>query len=163
MSLLTSSIVGVGTSVRQAISQAMSAVSLDGMLRGIVVNSDVVSYLESVAETWLPNLRPGLRLVAGAIITYNNDPTKWLQQALKAILNIDLDVDGIYGPETIAAVEQFQQTIVGLKVDGLAYKVTTPFIEMALAKLLTHPVASQVIAEQTVVTAPSQVAKATPG
>lgn len=161
MSLLTSSIVGVGTSVRQAISQAMSALSLDGMLRGIVVNSDVVSYLESVAETWLPNLRPELRLVAGAIMTYNNDPTKWLQQALNTINGgTPINVDGIYGPETIAAVEKFQQTVVGLKVDGLAYKVTTPFIEMALAKLLTHPVTSQVIAEQTVVTAPSQVAKA---
>lgn len=149
------SLIGVGQSVRPLIQQALSGASLDAMIRSIV-SDGVVSTLETAAEGLFPKLAPELRLAAGAVSAYDHDKTKWLQQALNPILGINLAVDGIYGPATVAAVEQFQQTVVGLKVDGWAYRVTTPLIEAALAKVLAK--APSVATEQVAVTTPAQIA-----
>lgn len=154
------SLIGVGQSVRPLIQQALSGASLDSMIRSIV-SDGVVSTLETAAEGLFPKLAPELRLAAGAVSAYDHDKTKWLQQALNVILgpldvHVHLDVDGIYGPATVAAVEQFQQTVVGLKVDGWAYRVTTPLIEAALAKVLAK--APSVATEQVAVTTPAQIA-----
>lgn len=151
------SFAGIGSAVRPLIQQALSGASLATMARE-VLSSGVIDSLEKTAESLFPNIAPELKLAAGIVAAYDNDKTKWLQQALNAILGTTLAVDGIYGPNTTAAVEQFQQQQVGLKVDGWAYRVTTPLIEAALAKLLTKsPSAAKVITEQVAVTAPAQV------
>lgn len=154
------SFAGIGNAVRPLIQQALSGASLATMAREALSGGSVVGILEKAAEALFPNLAPELRLAAGAVAAYDNDKTKWLQQALNVILGPDenLVVDGIYGPATVAAVEQFQQQQVGLKVDGWAYRVTTPLIEAALAKMLTKPAAAKVITAQVAVTTPAQVA-----
>lgn len=149
------SLIGVGQSVRPLIQQALSGASLDTMARSIL-SSGVIQTLETAAESLFPNLAPELKLAAGIVAAYDHDKTKWLQQALNAVLGTNLDVDGIYGPATVKAVEQFQQGVVGLKVDGWAYRLTTPLIEAALAKLLAHKPA--VATAQVAVIAPAQVA-----
>jgi len=45
--------------------------------------------------------------------------TKALQNALNIYIGAGLDVDGIYGPETEAAVREFQK-LAGIRVDGIA-------------------------------------------
>lgn len=149
------SFVGVGESLKPLISQALSGASLDAMARS-VLSDGVISTLEGIAEHLFPNVAPELRLAAAVVASYNRDKTIWLQQALNAILGTNLAVDGIYGPNTVAAVEQFQEKQVGLKPDGWAYRLTTPLIEAALAKLLTKSTA--VADQQVAVTAPAQVA-----
>lgn len=149
------SFTGVKEKILPLISQALSGASLDAMARS-VLSDGVITTLENVAEHLFPNVAPELKLAAAVVASYNNDKTVWLQQALNAILGTSLVVDGVYGPATVAAVEQFQQQQVGLKVDGWAYRLTTPLIEAALAKVLTK---SSVVADnQTAVTAPAQVA-----
>lgn len=153
------SFAGVADKIKPLISQALSGASLDTMARS-VLSSGVINTIETLAEHLFPNLAPELRLAAGVVASYNHDKTIWLQQALNAILGADLakplDVDGIYGPATVAAVELFQQKTVGLAVDGWAYRITTPLIEAALAKVLAK---STVAADQQVaVTTPAQAA-----
>lgn len=153
------SFAGVADKIKPLISQALSGASLDAMARS-VLSSGVINTLESMAEHLFPNVAPELRLAAGAVASYNQDKTIWLQQALNAILGdtlVDgpLAVDGIYGPATVKAVEQFQQQSVGLKKDGWAYRITTPLIEAALAKVLAK--SPKVADNQVPVTAPAQV------
>lgn len=150
------SLVGVGTAVLPLIRQALSGASLDTMVRSVLAGGGVINTLETMAEHLFPNLAPELRVAAAVVATYDTDKTKWLQQALNVILGTSLAVDGIYGPATVAAVEQFQERTVGLKVDGWAYRITTPLIETALAKILTKSPA--VAVRQVAVTAPAQVA-----
>lgn len=148
------SLIGVGPAVRPLIQQALSGASLDSMLRS-TLSSGVIQTLETAAEGLFPNLAPEIKLAAVSVAAYDHDRTRWLQRALNAILGTSLAIDGIYGVATVAAVEQFQQTVVGLKVDGFAYRVTTPLIEAALAKVLAK--APSVATEQVAVTAPAQV------
>lgn len=154
------SAIGVGNVMRQLIAQAMSGGSLVDMAKSILTKDNIAT-LEGYAEQIFPKVAPELKLAAGIVAAYDHDKTKWLQQALKAILGIDLAVDGIYGPATIAAVEQFQGMSLGLKVDGFAYRITTPLIEAALARLLSKPVTAAAIGAQTAMLAPSQVSTPT--
>lgn len=149
------SFAGVGDTLKPLISQALSGASLDAMARS-VLSSGVINTLESLAEHLFPKVAPELRLAAGIVSSYNKDKTIWLQQALNTILGTKLAVDGIYGPATVAAVEQFQTQQLGLKVDGWAYRITTPLIEAALAKIFTK--SNKVAINQVAVTAPAQVA-----
>ncbi|MBR6428108.1 MAG: peptidoglycan-binding protein [Clostridia bacterium] len=61
------------------------------------------------------------------------DDVKWLQAAL-TLLGYPLDIDGIFGPATEAAVMQFQQDH-GLTVDGMVGSQTRTAILEALAAL----------------------------
>lgn len=146
---------GVGEKIKPLISQALSGAALDAMARSSL-SSGVINTLESIAEHLFPNVAPELKIAAAVVASYNQDKTIWLQQALNVVLGTDLAVDGIYGPNTVKAVEQFQTQIVGLAVDGFAYRVTTPLLEAALAKVLAK--SSAAADNQTAVTKPAQVA-----
>jgi hypothetical protein len=52
-----------------------------------------------------PKAAPGLKVIAGAIGAFDPNVTKWLQDALNKLVKTSpkLDLDGIYGPETVAA------------------------------------------------------------
>lgn len=155
--------IGVGQTMRSLIQQAMSGASLSTMAKSALTRSNIDA-LESVAETLFPKAAPELRLAAAVVAAYDHDKTKWLQQALNIVLKLtgtpdELDPDGIYGTKTVAAVEKFQTSVVGLAVDGFAYKLTTPLIEAALAKLLTKsPTVTAAVAQQQAILEPSQVA-----
>lgn len=57
--------------------------------------------------------------------------TRWLQEALGAPLEIELEVDGMYGAKTKEAVRRLQERF-GLQVDG----VTGPITKAKLRKVL---------------------------
>lgn len=138
------SLFGVANTMRSLISQALSGASLADMAKQ-VLSGDLVSVLEKQAESLLPNVAPELRLAAAIVTGYDNDRTKWLQQALNTILEINIEVDGIYGPATVAAVEQFQTQHLGLKIDGFAYRVTHAAIQATMARIFgtTQPKITQ--------------------
>lgn len=156
------SLIGVGQTMRSLIQQAMSGASLVAMAKSALSQSNIDA-LEAVAEQLFPKLAPELRLAAAVVAAYDHDKTKWLQQSLNIVLKLtgepdELTVDGIYGPATVAAVEKFQTDITGLKVDGFAFKATTPLIEAALAKLLSRsPTVTAVVTQQQAVLEPAQV------
>ncbi len=52
------------------------------------------------------------------------DTVRWVQSCLNALQGAGLDVDGIYGPGTAAAVIQFQKAY-GLAADGIVGSLTT--------------------------------------
>jgi peptidoglycan hydrolase-like protein with peptidoglycan-binding domain len=58
----------------------------------------------------------------------------WIQTSLNAVDNADLIVDGAYGVLTRAAVIRFQQKH-NLTVDGIVGPQTVAAIELALARL----------------------------
>jgi peptidoglycan hydrolase-like protein with peptidoglycan-binding domain len=67
-----------------------------------------------------PKAAPNLKMLAGAIGAFDPNVTKWLQESLNKLLNPspNLEVDGIYGPRTVEAVEALRQKL-GLKAEGL--------------------------------------------
>src|SRR6185369_16415250 len=94
------SLIGVGSTMKSIVSQAMSGGSLVSMARELL-SGNVVTTLEAMGEHLFPKVAPELRLGAAIVAAYDTDKTKWLQQALNAILGTKLDVDGIYGPATV--------------------------------------------------------------
>jgi peptidoglycan hydrolase-like protein with peptidoglycan-binding domain len=100
------------------------------------LSPDLPKALETIGSALFPKAAPGLKVIAGAIGAFDPNVTKWLQDALNKLVKTSskLDVDGIYGPETVAAVEALQQKL-GLKVDGLAGQLTQAAIIAELGKL----------------------------
>lgn len=92
-----------------------------------------VPILESIGAAMFPQLAPVLHVVAGAIVAFDKDKTKWLQQAVNTLLpdEDDIKVDGVYGPATRAAVEKVQVKL-GIPVDGFAGKITRLAVDAAL-------------------------------
>lgn len=93
----------------------------------------LVNILEGVGGSLYPGLAPALRVVAGALATYDPDGVKWLQGALNEYLDLQppLEVDGYIGQKTIAAVREAQQGL-GIDPDGFAGKVTYAALKKAL-------------------------------
>ncbi len=115
------------------------ATSNDGILAKIEsLSKPLASLLASVGSALFPKAAPELHTVAGAIAAFDPNMTKWLQGSLNSILNLNppLVVDGLYGPKTVAAVEQVQ-TKLGLKVDGLAGQITQAAIAAVMTKAPT--------------------------
>jgi len=88
----------------------MSSFLRQGLLSIAVLASVIGASPQSIAQTLLPNdtLFPGDR--GARVFT--------LQQALRAE-GFFVTIDGVYGPETVSAVTQFQRNC-GLIVDGIA-------------------------------------------
>lgn len=100
----------------------------------------VANLLETLGSKLFPKAAPQLHIAAGAIAAFDPTVTRWLQGALNTLLSPspNLVVDGIYGPNTRAAVLRVQ-TQLGLTVDGFAGTITRAAIDAALQKLSTHP------------------------
>lgn len=111
-----------------------------------------VPILENIGASMFPKLAPALHVVAGAVVSFDKDKTRWLQQGVNTLLpdEDDIAVDGVYGPATRAAVEKVQSNL-GLTVDGFAGKITRLAIDAALNAIFssqnkTQPaITSQVI------------------
>lgn len=99
------------------------------------VSAPLAGILETVGEALFPKAAPALRIAAGAMAAFDPDITKWIQKSLNLLLDPspNLEVDGLYGPKTRAAVEQLQESL-GLTVDGWAGSITQAAIAGSLAK-----------------------------
>jgi murein L,D-transpeptidase YcbB/YkuD len=120
--------------VREAIDLAGSNADLVSKIKSM--SGPLAKLLEGVGSELFPKAAPGLHIVGGVLAAFNPNYTKWLQATLNSVENLNppLDVDGVYGPKTTAAIEQFQAKL-GMTVDGLAGQVTEAAIQMLLAKL----------------------------
>ena len=98
-------------------------------------SAPLAGVLEALGAELFPKAAPALRIAAGAMAAFDPDITKWIQGSLNVLVapSPSLEVDGVYGPLTRAAVEQLQ-TNLGLKVDGWAGTLTQAAIASALAK-----------------------------
>lgn len=96
---------------------------------------EIINTLEQIAESTFPGIKRELRLVAGAVTTFDTDHTKWLQGALNAVVepSPNLVVDGLYGPSTVDAVKKFQQQV-GVVPDGWVGDITSAAIQGLVAK-----------------------------
>jgi peptidoglycan hydrolase-like protein with peptidoglycan-binding domain len=91
--------------------------------------------LERIAEDLFPNLRPHLRVVAGALAAFDPNKTLWVQRAINKILpSANVVEDGIYGADTYRGVMMLQEHF-GLRLDGFAGDITKTAIRMALSQI----------------------------
>jgi peptidoglycan hydrolase-like protein with peptidoglycan-binding domain len=90
----------------------------------------IVPLLTQIGNTTFPGLSGG-RAAEAAATTLDVNGVKWTQTALNLLLNASLEIDGVYGPATKAAVTQFQSTK-SLEADGWAGTKTTDALRAAL-------------------------------
>lgn len=119
-----------GPTVKAALDEAASN---DSVLVKISRIAPVVGpLLTRLGAQLFPKAAPAIQQVGAAVAAFDPNGVKWLQGALNAVQGTKLVVDGIYGPKTTAAVEDFQKQH-GLVLDGVAGKIT----QAALQALLT--------------------------
>jgi peptidoglycan hydrolase-like protein with peptidoglycan-binding domain len=95
---------------------------------------DLLPILAQVGKQLFPDVDDKFAPAAAATAMFDPVRVKWLQTALNLIgTQPPLDIDGEYGPLTMAAVKQFQETH-GLVADGWAGDVTHAALQAAVAK-----------------------------
>lgn len=98
------------------------------------------SIIQTVGADLFPNASATLQKIGAVVASFDPNTTKWLQSSINTVLGTALSpplvVDGIYGPKTIAAVQQIQ-TKLGLTVDGIAGQITQGALQAVLSKLPT--------------------------
>src|SRR5262245_60043885 len=90
----------------------------------------ILPLLTQIGNTKFPGL-PGDRAAEAAATTLDVNGVKWTQTALNLLLSASLDVDGVYGNATKAAVTKFQ-SMKSLEADGWAGTKTTDALRAAL-------------------------------
>jgi murein L,D-transpeptidase YcbB/YkuD len=95
---------------------------------------DLLPLLGQIGKQMFPSIADSLAPAAAATTMFDPVRVKWLQTALNLLgANPPLDVDGEYGPNTRAAVQQFQATH-QLVADGWAGDVTHSALQLALSR-----------------------------
>lgn len=128
--------VSFGPTIKAIIDEAESN---DTIIQKVTALSPTLAnILTGVGAQLFPKAAPTLQLVGGVLSSFDPNTTKWLQGSLNSLLSLSppLVVDGMYGPKTAAAVEQFQ-TKYKLTVDGIAGTITQAALQAVLAKLPT--------------------------
>jgi peptidoglycan hydrolase-like protein with peptidoglycan-binding domain len=90
----------------------------------------ILPLLTQLGTTAFPGLSPD-KARAAAATTLDVNGVKWTQTALNVLLNASLQVDGVYGTATKAAVTRFQAAN-NLEADGWAGPTTTDALRAAL-------------------------------
>jgi peptidoglycan hydrolase-like protein with peptidoglycan-binding domain len=90
----------------------------------------ILPLLTQLGTATFPGLSADKAPVAAAT-TLDVNGVKWTQTALNLLLNASLEVDGIYGPATKAAVTRFQSAN-NLEADGWAGTKTADALRAAL-------------------------------
>lgn len=124
-------IVSAAGTVKNIIDIASSNADIVTKIKSAVPS--IVDVLEDYATQLFPKVAPQLKVAAAAMSAFDPNVTKWLQGSLNALYDAGLEVDGLYGPKTRAAVEAVQEKL-GLKVDGWAGTLTQAAIQAALSK-----------------------------
>ena len=129
-----------GPAIKGVIDAAISNEDIAAKVKEVA--APLVQFLEGIGAKLFPKANPTLHLVGGVLAAFDPDTTKWLQGALNNVLSPspNLVVDGLYGPRTAAAVQQFQKDH-GLVVDGLAGVITQAALAALLTKSQTKPAA----------------------
>jgi peptidoglycan hydrolase-like protein with peptidoglycan-binding domain len=86
--------------------------------------------LRQLGTTTFPGLSADQASLAAAT-TLDSNGVKWAQMALNLLLNTSLEVDGVYGSATKAAVTRFQSAN-DLEADGWAGTKTADALRAAL-------------------------------
>jgi peptidoglycan hydrolase-like protein with peptidoglycan-binding domain len=138
-----------------AITEIQLAVQFGGAIKSAIdvanSNADIIDkikqlgpyvapILEHIGASLFPNAKKELHIAAGAMAAFDPNVTKWVQGALNNVVTPSpaLDVDGIYGPKTKAAVEKFQADN-KLTSDGWAGTITRNAIDAILTAKLNLP------------------------
>lgn len=102
---------------------------------------DLIDIVKTVGGTLFPNLTPENQVQAGALIAFDPDQVRYVQDSLNRLGVPDqpLIVDGHYGAKTKAAIEKFQAANPPLVVDGWGGRVTQAVIQAELVKLPPPP------------------------
>lgn len=121
----------LGSSIKALIDGSTTNENIGDGIKALVPK--FVPILESIGAAMFPNAAKAIHVVAGAMVAFDGNKTRWLQQAVNTLLpdEDDIDVDGEYGPATRDAVEKVQAKL-GLSVDGFAGKITRLAIDAAL-------------------------------
>ncbi len=90
----------------------------------------VAGVANQIATEFFPNAAPAVAKFTSTALMFNTALVKYAQQACNLVLNSGLEVDGMYGPLTKAAVTELQEHL-GLAADGIFGKIT----EAAVKKL----------------------------
>jgi peptidoglycan hydrolase-like protein with peptidoglycan-binding domain len=90
----------------------------------------IAPLLSRIGNTTFPGFSAD-KAAEAAATTLDGNGVKWTQTALNLLLNASLEVDGVYGPATKAAVTEFQSTK-SLEADGWAGTKTTDALRAAL-------------------------------
>src|SRR5262249_28038236 len=90
----------------------------------------ILPLLTQLGSTMFPGLSPD-KDPAAAATTLDVNGVKWTQTALNLLLNASLQIDGVYGAATKAAVTRFQEAN-NLEPDGWAGTKTADALRAAL-------------------------------
>ncbi len=90
----------------------------------------VAKYAVEIANQFFPGQAAVVSAVASTALVFNTKLVMYAQQACNLVLDSKLEVDGMYGPKTKAAVIALQKHL-GLTADGIFGKIT----EAAIKKL----------------------------
>lgn len=103
---------------------------------------DLISIIQGFATTLFPNLPAESQVQAGALIAFDHDQVRYVQDSLNRLGVPDqaLIVDGNYGEKTKKAIEKFQTAHPPLVVDGWGGSVTQAVIQSEIVKLPPPPV-----------------------
>jgi peptidoglycan hydrolase-like protein with peptidoglycan-binding domain len=93
----------------------------------------VVKYAVDIATQFFPGAAPQAQVIAGSVLTLNSDFVRYVQRVCNVLVSAGLDVDGMYGPLTGAAVKKLQAKI-GITVDGIYGKLTDAKVITLLPK-----------------------------
>lgn len=95
----------------------------------------LIPVLQKLGTELFPALKTPIDAVAAAAdVLFDPHGTMWVQKSLNTLKIAVLDVDGIVGPATKAAVRLFQTAHPPLDVDGWAGTQTCAVISAELAK-----------------------------
>lgn len=103
---------------------------------------DLIDLVKGVGSTLFPNLSPEHQVQAGALVAFDHDQVRFVQDSLNrlGVSSESLIVDGNYGEKTKAAIEKFQAAHPPLVVDGWGGLVTQAAIQAEVVKLPPPPV-----------------------
>jgi len=123
-----------GPLLKMAIDEAMSNDDLVTKVRKLA--GPFAPLLEQIGGQLFPNVKPELHIAASVMAAFDPNITKWVQSSLNVLVtpSPNLEVDGLYGPLTRAAVSAYQ-TQLGLPADGWAGRLTQAAIDMAMSKV----------------------------
>lgn len=130
------SLFGLGNSLKTILD---SSTTNEGILKGIKeLAPKFMPMLESIGAAMFPKADKAIHAIGGIIASFDQNRVRWLQQSVNTLLpdEDDIAVDGIFGPQSLAAVEKCQ-ALLGLKVDGLPGKITQLAIDGALNLLFS--------------------------